>query len=377
MMRRLMRRASAPLLSQIRSKAFVERTSGVADRNPLAAVAHGHSLAEAIVDTVREPLVVLDRDLRVIAASRSFYRTFAADPQKTEGRLLYELGDGQWNIPALRTVLEDVIPKHRSVEGYEVEHEFPTIGRRVMLLNARQVFDEGGSDSALLLAIEDVTQRRDTEREKDELLRQKEILLQEMQHRVANSLQIIASILLLKAKTVQSEETRLHLHDAHQRVMSVATVQRQLHASGLNESIEMGPYLSKLCDSLAKSMVGERRPVSIKVQATSGRAISSEAVSLGLIVTELVINALKHGFQSGDEGEILVSYDAQNSGWRLSISDNGSGTQEVSGEPPHTGLGTSIVEALAHQLNATVQKTSGPQGTTVTITASAVGTEQQ
>ncbi len=67
----------------------------------------------------------------------------------TEGRLLFELGDGQWNIPALRTVLEDIIPKHRTVEAYEVEHEFPTLGRRVMLLNARRVFDEDGSDSAL------------------------------------------------------------------------------------------------------------------------------------------------------------------------------------------------------------------------------------
>ena len=119
-------------------------------------------------------------------------------------------------------------------------------------------------------------------------------------------------------------------------------------------------------------MVGERRPLSIKVQATSGRAVSSEAVSLGLIVTELVINALKHGFQGGEEGEILVSYDAEDSGWRLAVSDNGSGAQEESGEAPHTGLGTSIVEALAHQLNATVEKASGPRGTTVTITASAV-----
>ena len=127
-----------------------EESSGVSDHNPLATVAHGHTLAEAIVDTLREPLVVLDRDLRVIAASRSFYRTFAAEPRSTQGRKLYLLGDGQWNIPALRTVLEEVIPKHRTVEAYEVEHEFPTIGRRVMLLNARQVFDEDGSTSALL-----------------------------------------------------------------------------------------------------------------------------------------------------------------------------------------------------------------------------------
>jgi chemotaxis protein methyltransferase CheR len=238
-----------------------------------------------------------------------------------------------------------------------------------MLLNARRVFDEDGSASAILLAIEDVTRRREADREKDDLLQQKEILLQEMQHRVANSLQIIASILLLKARTVQSEETRLHLQDAHQRVMSVATVQQQLHASGLNERIEIGPYLTKLCDSLAASMIGDRRPLSIKVQATTGGAVSSEAVSIGLIVTELVINALKHGFQGEEQGEILVSYEVQDTGWQLSVSDNGSGPKEAAGELPHTGLGTSIVEALAHQLKGTVEKSSRPEGTRVTITA--------
>jgi two-component system, sensor histidine kinase PdtaS len=102
-------------------------------------------------------------------------------------------------------------------------------------------------------------------------------------------------------------------------------------------------------------------------QATTGGAVSSDAVSIGLIVTELVINALKHGFPAGAEGEILVSYDAQASGWRLSVSDNGSGPKEAGGEPPHSGLGTSIVEALAHQLKATVGKSSGPEGTSVTI----------
>ena len=149
----------------------------------------------------------------------------------------------------------------------------------------------------------------------------------------------------------------------------MATVQQQLHASGLNEGIEIGPYLTKLCASLTDSMIGERRPLSIKVQASSGSAVSSKAVSLGLIVTELVINALKHGFPAGAEGEILVGYDAQESGWRLSVSDNGPGPQDASGQAAHIGLGTSIVEALAHQLNATVHKTTGAQGTTVTITA--------
>jgi len=86
----------------------------VAKSNPFTAITHGHSLAEAIVDAIREPLLVLDPGLRVITASRSFYRTFAVKPRKTEGRLLFELGDGQWNIPALRTLLEDIIRKRRT-----------------------------------------------------------------------------------------------------------------------------------------------------------------------------------------------------------------------------------------------------------------------
>ena len=289
-------------------------------------VKDGHSLAHAIVDTMREALIVLDRDLRVVAASRSFYQTFGASPRDTQGQLFYDLDNGQWNIPALRRFLEEVIPQHRAIEGYEVEHEFPTIGRRTMLLNARQIFEEEHPDSTLLLlAIEDITQRRDAEREKDELLRQKEMLLQEMQHRVANSLQIIASILMLKARTVQSEETRQHLRDAHQRVMSVATVQQQLQPSGRGDRIEVGPYLSKLCDSLRNSMIDHSSPHSLLVQAVTGTVESSQAVSLGLVTTELVINALKHAFPPGHEGEIVVRYDVDGAGWRLSVSDNGIG----------------------------------------------------
>ena len=212
------------------------------------------SLEEAIVDTVREPLVVLDDALRVLVASRSFYSAFQVARRETEGRFLYELGDGQWNIPSLRRLLEDIIPHHATIEEFEVEHDFPALGRRTMLLNARKVFYEGNNSTSLLVAIEDVTERRTLEREKDELLRQKDLLLREMDHRVNNSLQIIASILLLKAQTVQSEETRRHLQDAHERVMAVATAQEQLHPTLFGTQID-GNYLTKLCESLAASMI--------------------------------------------------------------------------------------------------------------------------
>src|SRR4029434_10803717 len=92
-------------------------------------------------------------------------------PQRTQGRPLYELGDGQWDIPKLRVLLEKIIPEHGVMEGYEVEHEFPSLGHRTMCLNARQVFYEGGADTTILLGMEDVTGRRVLERGRGEVVR--------------------------------------------------------------------------------------------------------------------------------------------------------------------------------------------------------------
>lgn len=330
----------------------------------------GRALAQAIVDTIRDPLLVLDQQLRVVTASRAFCRTFRMNPQDIQGRPVYELGVGQWDIPELRLLLAEVAPQHAAMEAYEVERDFPIIGRRSMLLNAREVFNQG-TQKLILLAIEDVTDQRAAEREVAALLQQKETLLQEMQHRVANSLQIIAGILLLKARTVQSEETRLHLRDAHQRIMSVAAVQQQLLGSSHGQPIEIGPYLARLCKTLAASMTDDSRPVSLKVHAEGGTASSAEAVSIGLIVTELVINALKHAFVGDRASDLLVvTYEAAETSWRLVISDNGIGIPEgqVDSDKPAPGLGTIIVEALAKQLDARVEVVRNQHGTTVSIT---------
>jgi signal transduction histidine kinase len=115
--------------------------------------------AQNIVDTVREPLLMLDPTLRVRSANRAFYRTFHVSPEETEGHLIYELGNGQWDIPALRTLLEDIIPQKSLFNDYELEHDFPSIGRRVMLLNAREL-RAGNHTELLVLALEDVTERR-------------------------------------------------------------------------------------------------------------------------------------------------------------------------------------------------------------------------
>src|SRR5205085_10961835 len=256
----------------------------------------------------REPLIVLDGARRVLIASRSFYSAFQVTKQEAEGHSLFELGNGQWNIASLRERLGRIIPEHATIEGFEVEHDFPTIGRRTMLLNARKVFYESNNSTSLLVAIEDVTERRALERDKDDLLRQKDLLLQEMAHRINNSLQIIASILLLKAHTVQSAETRRHLQDAHERVMSVAAVQEQLHPTPFGAQIEAKSYLTKLCESLAASMIIDDQPVSLRVEAGEGSTTSEQAVCMGLIATELVINAIKHAFPGGAKGQIVVGF---------------------------------------------------------------------
>jgi chemotaxis protein methyltransferase CheR len=323
-------------------------------------------LAQAIVETIRDPLLVLDQNLRVVTANRAFYQAFRMNRQSIHGRPIYGLGDGQWDIPELRLLLEDVASQHAVLEAYEVEQNFPVIGQRSMLLNAREVFSQK-ANKLILLGIEDVTDRRNAERQMAKMAQLKETLLQEMQHRIANSLQIIASILMLKARTVQSEESRLHLREAHDRVMSVATVQQQLQASGHGEAIELGPYLFKLCDALTASMIGDSRPITLRVEADPGTGVSAEAVSIGLITTELVINALKHGFPSGSGGEILVKYQVDEANWRLSVSDNGIGLQQDGGRRGHTGLGTTIVESLAHQLNARVEIASRSPGVIVSI----------
>ncbi len=129
------------------------------------AVQEAREYAESIVETVREPLLVLDVNLKIISANRSFYQTFKVTPEKTKGQLLYDLGDRHWNIPKLRQLLEEILPKNTIFEDFEVEHEFPTIGRRIMLLNARRMYRETNQMELILLAIEDITERKQVEEE--------------------------------------------------------------------------------------------------------------------------------------------------------------------------------------------------------------------
>ncbi|MGH9692997.1 MAG: PAS domain-containing protein, partial [Bryobacteraceae bacterium] len=119
--------------------------------------------SENIVNTVREPLLVLNSSLRVQIANKSFYKTFAVSANETENQLLYDLGNRQWDIPELRQLLSDLLPKHKTLEDFTVEHEFPGIGQKTMLLNARQIERRSGGEPLILLALEDITERKRSE----------------------------------------------------------------------------------------------------------------------------------------------------------------------------------------------------------------------
>ncbi|TSC61466.1 MAG: signal transduction histidine kinase [Parcubacteria group bacterium Athens0416_74] len=336
-------------------------------KDPLGDPQDGHPLTLAIIDTIREPLIVLSDDLRVVVASRAFYKKFNLTYENTRGKSFYDLGEGQWNIPAFRTLLEDIVPKRTTIEEYEVVHDFPNLGFRTLRVNAREIKYKN-SRKGILLSILDITEERAIEMHKATLMRQKDTLLKEMRHRIANSLQLIASIILLKAGSVQSEESRLHLEDAHDRILSIATVQRNLDPTGDGHAVPVVEYLTTLCESIARSMIGGRKPIILTVNGSSGTVEPDDAIGLGLLTTELVINALKHAFPGG-EGTVVVTFEATERGWLLSIRDDGTG-MDAAGANHSEGLGTSIVDSLAKQLNASVRRESSSKGTCVTISHS-------
>jgi two-component sensor histidine kinase len=318
-----------------------------------------------IVAASNEPLLFLTGDLKVIAASDSFCRVFQIDPAGLAGRSLPEIGSGEWGNPKLASLLRATASGSAEIAAYEIDLDRFGRKRRRLVVNARKLDDGDPSDSRLLVAIADVTTAREEAAAKDELVREKAVLLREVQHRVANSLQIIASVLMQSARKVQSEETRGHLKDAHQRVMSIAAVQQHLALSEARD-VALRPYLTQLCESLAASMISDAAKLSITVEVDGSLVGADKSVSLGLIVTELVINALKHGYTEGRGGHIVVGYHTQGPDWTLTVSDDGVG-MPTGALPAKAGLGTSIVEALARQLGAVVAMADNAPGTKVSI----------
>ncbi len=186
--------------------------------------------AQDVVDTVREPLLILDSSLRVHSANRAFYQTFHVSSEETENQLIYELGNGQWDIPALRTLLEDIVPKSSVFNDFELEHNFPVIGRRVMLLNARKL-RQGSHAELLVLAMEDVTERRRAEGEvakakeaAETANRTKSLFLANMSHELRTPLNAILGF----SEMLQEEAVERNLQDSATDLQKISTAGKHL-----------------------------------------------------------------------------------------------------------------------------------------------------
>jgi two-component sensor histidine kinase len=324
------------------------------------------SLAMAVVSSSPGPLLLLDGDLRIVAASASFAQAFEIDPYAVAGHPLATLGAGEWGVPQLRSLLDATASGAAKIEAYEMDLERPGKATRHLVIHAQKLVYLDLENLRLLMAVSDVTDARADAREKADALRHNLVLLQEVRHRVANSLQIIASVLLQNAKRTLSDETRGHLKEAHNRVMSVAELERQLTGSG-DGMVDLGVYFTNLCASIEASMISDHDQISLTVTGSGGLVAARVSVSLGLIVTELVINALKHAFPERRHGKIAVDYSVHGPNWRLSVADDGVG---MPADPAQirVGLGTSIVQALARQLLATVEIEPGRPGARIVIT---------
>ena len=330
--------------------------------------------ALAVILSSDAPLLMLDGDLVILAASRSFCKAFQISSTNATGRQMTELGSGEWDIPQLHALLTSTASGFAEVDAYEMKLERHDRPKRDLVINAHKVDYDDGPEVRVLLSVTDITEARASERQKDDLVREKAILLQELQHRVANSLQIIASVLMQSARKVQSEESRTHLYDAHSRVMSVAALQKQLSRSEL-EDVHLRAYLTDLCRSIGASMIHDRDLISIEVNVDDSVTKAETSISLGLVVTELVINSLKHAFPGARSGKVKVGYQTHGSTWALTVDDDGVGMPGEA-QDAKAGLGTSIVKALAAQLDARITVSENGPGTLVILKSTVASVDE-
>lgn len=314
-------------------------------------------------------LLILDENLTIIAANRAFCASFAMDANDAIGSKYFELAGGAWEAPALRCLLEGATDAGQPVQIIRFDLPQGECAPRRLLAEVQQLIYAEPNHTHLMLCLTDVADPSPDAAHGANLHESMALLVREVRHRVTNSLQIVASILLMNARRAPADDARGHLQAAYGRVMAVAALERQL-AEQVGDEVGLQDYFARLCASITDSVISEPDRISLRAFVDPVVVSSGTAASLGMIASELIINALKHAFPGERKGTITVSYDANGSHWVLSIGDNGVGIADSS---PTPGLGAEIVLALARQLHATVDVADGAPGTITSISYSALG----
>jgi signal transduction histidine kinase len=331
---------------------------------------------ESIVNTVREPLLVLSGDLRVVTASHSFYQTFAVAPGETIGRFVYDLGNKQWDIPKLRTLLEEVLPAEKSFHDFEVVHEFPSIGKRVMLLNGRKLWRKANATEHILLAIEDVTERK---RIADDLIRSNEEL-QSFAYIAAHDLRspLNSGITLLQLIARRASELKPE---------NAATLQLAITNFGRLGALmeDVLEYSTAANAPLSTTLVDLTEPLNVALANLRHHLEANEATvrveplptvpayrtHMVIVFQNLIGNAIK--YRREDPPRVSVAAVQQPGYWEITIADNGRGFDPVHAqqifEPfkrlhgkdiPGSGIGLATSKRIIDRLGGRIWAESVP-----------------
>jgi two-component sensor histidine kinase/PAS domain-containing protein len=301
--------------------------------------------AEKLIDSIREGLVVMDWDLRVISANLTFYETFKVDPAETEGRLIYELGDGQWDIPRLRKLLSEILPKQTTFNDFEVEHNFEHIGRKIMLLNARQL----DHMKFVLLAIRDVTAQRLAEGEQ-------KALMGELQHRVKN---ILSSVQSLAQQTRQRSRNLDEFAESFRHRLGALARAQDLLLRSPREMVELVDLVR-----FELQAFGAREGADFTLQGPKVRLSARVVQAMAMTIHELTTNAAKYGALSGSAGRIEITWSTARRSetnylqfhWR----EHG---VQVDNTSPAPGFGSQVIESmLPYMLDGQSKLTFHPDG---------------
>jgi signal transduction histidine kinase len=364
--------------------------------------------ADSIVDTLREPLLVLDAGQRIVSANRSFYQMFQVTREDTEGCLIYELGNHQWDIPRLRELLDTIVPANAHFDDYEVDHAFPTIGHKTMLLNARRLERRGGEPWLILLAIEDITDRRRADARLARLAREMERSnadLQEFATVAAHDLQeplrkiqFFGEQLTIECAEALGAEGRDYLERMRNAAKRMQRLISDLLALARISTVGQ-PFVPVDLAEVTRNVVSD---LEVQIEQLGARlhlgelpTVEADPLQMRQLLQNLIDNALK--FHQPDEapvvkihGELLGVREGRPNGnppvaksCRVVVEDNGVGFDEkyldrifnvfqrLSGRGQHegTGMGLAICRRILERHAGQISAKSRPgQGSTFVVT---------
>jgi PAS domain S-box-containing protein len=317
-------------------------------------------LTQSIVDTIRDPLVVLEDDMTIVTASKAFLTMFGIADAEARGTRLADLGQHQWDVPALRHLMEQVLPQNKPIEAFEIEDTFPGLGRRVFSLNARKISQPGNHAHRMLLVFEDITDRK--QRERDAIG-----LANEISHRIKNNLQVIVSLIAFESRS--AGESCVQGYQAMQaRIGAIAQLYDLLSRSSRGRIVAVDDYLREIAKALSASLLGKASGITIEVKADALDIEPDSAVPFGLLVNELTTNAIKHAFPGGS-GRVTLGAHGIDGEIELTVADDGVGMRDKDPAKRSEKRGSDYVAIFVRQLGGAIvlDRFAGGTGTIVRV----------